>query len=315
MRDREQITTVDPKPDLSIIIVTWNSARWLPACVHAVAAAIEGLNADIWVVDNGSTDDTIETARRLLPTATVIANDQNLGFARANNQAVERATGRLFLLLNPDTEINAQALGGMLRVMESQSDIGLLGCRLVRPDGAPQECYGMTYPGVTNLSPAVRPGPGHPESLDVAWLGGACLMARREAVEAVGGLDPEYLMYYEDVDWGLRMRRGGRRVVYWDGGQVVHHGGGDSAQVPAYETARRYITSEMIFHSKHSGALRRTAVWTARFLRALRGVAYYGLLRGLGSRDRAGRYGRYRAWLAVLMRRGWRIRPNAETRV
>lgn len=310
----EQCSAVDQPPVLSIIIVTWNSARWLPACLQAVNAAIEGLNAEIWVVDNGSTDGTVETARRALPTGAVITNDRNLGFARANNQAIERATGRLFLLLNPDTEINSRALTGMMTAMESQSDIGLLGCRLVRPDGAPQECYGLTYPGVRNLSPAVRPGPGHPDLLDVAWLGGACLMARREAVEAVGGLDPDYVMYYEDVDWGLRMRHGGWRVVYWDGGQVLHHGGGDSEQVPSYETARRYITSEMIFHSKHSGTLRRGTVWVARLLRALRGVAYYGVLHGMGSRNRPRRYDRYRAWLAVLLRRDWRIRPDAKRR-
>jgi N-acetylglucosaminyl-diphospho-decaprenol L-rhamnosyltransferase len=305
---------VDLKPTLSIIIVTWNSARWLPACLRAVATATQALSVDVWLVDNGSADDTIETARRLLPGANIIANTCNLGFAQANNQALAQATGDFLLLLNPDTEVNAQAITGMIEIMRSQSDVGLVGCRLAGANGQPQECYGLTYPGVRNLSPAIRPGPGHPELLDAAWLGGACLMARREAVEAVGGLDSDYLMYYEDVDWGLRMRCGGWRVGYWDGGQVLHHGGGDSAHVPSYETARRYITSEMVFHSKHTGGLRRTAVWAARFLRALRGIIYYGLLRGLGSRDPAGRYDRYRAWLAALTRRSWRSRLHRESR-
>jgi len=296
---------MDAQPLLSIIIVTHNSARWLPGCLGAVVDAARDIAAEVWLVDNGSRDGSVEEARGLLPSVAIIANAENPGFARANNQAIARSRGGYLLLLNPDAEINEHALTGMIGIMERQPDVGLVGCRLVRPDGQPQECYGLTYPGVLNRSPAVRPWPGHPESVDAAWLGGACLLARRCAVEEVGGLDADYLMYYEDVDWGLRMRRGGWRVVYWDRGQVLHHGGGDTTQVPSAETARRYITSEMLFHAKHSSALRVTAVWTARFARAVRGMAWYGLLRMLG-RDREGRYGRYRAWAGVLVRRGWR---------
>ena len=240
------------------------------------------MDADVWVVDNGSTDDTIETARRHLPGINVIPNRDNLGFARASNQGIARSRGRYLLLLNPDAEINRSALAGMMAVLDSQPDVGLLGCRIVGPDGVPQECYGTTYPGIRHRSPAVRPWAGHPEFAEATWLGGACMLTRRQAVKQVGALDPDYLMYYEDVDWGLRMRREGWRVLYWDGGQVMHHGGGASAQVPSAETARRYITSEMLFHAKHSGALLGAAVWIARLLRALRGAAQYGLMRALG---------------------------------
>jgi GT2 family glycosyltransferase len=301
---------MDAQPLLSIIMVTHNSARWLPGCLASVAAATRDIAAEVWTVDNGSHDGSLEQARRLLPSANIIANGENLGFARANNQAIARSRGRYLLLLNPDAEINEHALTGMIGIMEHQPDVGLIGCRLVRPDGQPQECYGLTYPGILNRSPAVRPWPGHPELVDVAWLGGACLAARRKAVDEVGGLDPDYLMYYEDVDWGLRMRRGGWRVVYWDGGAALHHGGGDTTQVASAETARRYITSEMLFHAKHSGALVMAAVWTARLARAIRGITWYGLRRMLG-RDREDRYGRYRTWAGVLLRRGWHSRRPA----
>lgn len=302
-------------PLVSVIIITWNSSRWLPACLDALARATAGLPAEVWLVDNGSADDSIEIARRRIPGINVIANRENLGFARANNQAIARSRGRYLLLLNPDTEITEGALAGMIRILDAQPQVGIIGCRLVRPGGEPQECYGLTYPGIRNPSPAVRPGPGHPELVDAAWLGGACMAARRAAVEAVGGLDPDYLMYYEDVDWGLRMRAGGWRVVYWDGAAVVHHGAGDTARVPPAETARRYMTSEMLFHAKHRGAVFVAAVWAARALRALRGVAYYGLLRACGRSDPHQRYERYRVWLSVLMRRGWRRpRPKAGKR-
>jgi len=305
-------TSPGVEPLVSVIIVTWNSARWLPACLDSVARATEGLPAQVWLVDNGSADDSVGIARRHFPGINIIANRDNLGFARANNQAIERSGGRYLLLLNPDAEINRGALDGMIRILDAQPDVGLIGCRLVRPDGQPQECYGLSYPGVRNRSPAVRPGPGHAELVDAAWLGGACMMARRDAIEAVGGLDPDYLMYYEDVDWGRRMRARGWRVVYWDGGTVLHHGAGDTAQVPPGETARRYITSEMLFHAKHSGAVLMAAVWGARLLRALRGVAYYGLLRAFGWSDREGRCERYRAWLSVLLRRSWRGPRSAQ---
>jgi N-acetylglucosaminyl-diphospho-decaprenol L-rhamnosyltransferase len=303
---------MNAQPLLSIIIVTHNSARWLPGCLGSITAATRDTPAEVWVVDNASRDGSIEEARRLSPSVNIIANAGNAGFARGNNQAIARSRGSYLLLLNPDAEINERALTGMIGIMEREPDVGLVGCRLVRPDGEPQECYGVTYPGVLNRSPAVRPWPGHPELVDAAWLGGACLLARRRAVEEVGGLDADYLMYYEDVDWGLRMRRGEWRVVYWDGGQALHHGGGDTTQVPSAETARRYITSEMLFHAKHSSRLLMSAVWIARLGRALRGIVWYGLLRMLG-RDRSDRYPRYQAWARVLLRRDWtKAQPASE---
>lgn len=312
-------------PLLSVIVVTWNSARWLPACLGAVAAATAGLSAEVWVVDNASADESAAVARRYAPGANVIANAENPGFARANNQAIQRSHGRYVLLLNPDAEINAAALAGMIGVLDARPDVGLIGCRLVRPDGTPQECYGLSYASARHRSPAIRPGPGHPEFVDAAWLGGACLLARRAAIDQVGGLDPDYLMYYEDMDWGYRMRQGGWRVVYWDRGAVRHHGGGDSARVPAAESARRYMISEMLFHAKHSSAMVRRAVWLARFERSLRGLAGYGLLRLLGADRGNGRAARalrkcgasalrcerHRANLGVLLTRPWRIAPRS----
>lgn len=297
------------EPLVSVIIVTWNSARWLPGCLGAVAAAAADIGAEVWIVDNASTDDSVEVARRHCAGVNLIANQENLGFARANNQAMGRSRARYLLLLNPDARINRHALAGMVAILDAQPDIGLVGCRLVRPDGQPQECYGVTYPGIRHRSPAVRPGPGHPEFVDAEWLGGAVLLARRAAVEKVGGLDPDYLMYYEDVDWGRRMRQGGWRVVYWNGGEALHHGGGDTTRVPPGETGRRYITSEMVFHSKHSPPLVRSGAWGARLVRALRGVAYYGVARAFG-RDPENRYENYRAWLGVLVRRSWRARKR-----
>jgi hypothetical protein len=295
-------------PLLSLIVVTWNSARWLPVCLGAITAATEGLSAEVWVVDNASADDTVAQARQLAPTAHLIANTENLGFARANNLAIERSRGRYVLLLNPDAEINAAALTGMIAILDAQPDVGLIGCRLVQPDGRPQECYGLRYASARHRSPAIRPGPGHPELVDAAWLGGACLLARRAAISDVGALDPDYLMYYEDMDWGYRMRRAGWRVVYWDGGAVRHHGGGDTpTSVGARaESARRYMTSEMLFHVKHSSAMARRAVWLARFERSLRGLAYYGLLRLLRVPTSRNQYERHQANLRVLLTRPWR---------
>jgi GT2 family glycosyltransferase len=218
---------------ISVIIVTWNSARWLPACLASVARAIDRLSTDVWVVDNASTDDTLEVARRSLAGVNVIANPANLGFARAANQGMEASGGRYVLVLNPDAEISPDALRGMMAILDAHPDVGLVGCRLVGPGGETHECYGLTYPGIRNRSPAVRPRAADPELVEAAWLGGACILARRQAIAQVGGLDPDYFMYYEDVDWGLRMRRSGWRVVYWGGGEVTHQLGGCTRTVAA----------------------------------------------------------------------------------
>jgi len=233
---------------LSVIIVNWNGGDLLLSCLRSLREAIEGLPAEVWLVDNASSDGSAESAARELPTVRLIRNSENLGFARAANQALAAASGELLLLLNPDVQIDRPALARMMATMESDRRIGIAGCPSVDDDGRVAPGYELSYPG--KRARAVGSGNGGVER-DVAWVSGACLMARREILAAIGPLDPGFFMYYEDVDWCYRARAAGWRVVTRPDVLVAHKLGGSSAQVSSAETERRVVASRIRFYRKH----------------------------------------------------------------
>jgi len=268
--------------EISIVIVNWNGGGMLADCLRSAAAATGDLPSEIWLVDNASTDGSIERgletcfgSRDLArersphsPTVHVMQNHENLGFARAANQALEKATGNFLLLLNPDVQLGATALSLMLAAMRSDARIGLAGCPSVDQAGRLSPGCEMSYPGLRRK--VVCEGASsslfksaseerwesgqmanHSEILDVAWVSGACMMARREMRDEVGLLDPGFFMYYEDVDWCYRARAAGWRVVAVRGAVVKHELGGSSTLVAPAETARRAALSRLRFYRKH----------------------------------------------------------------
>lgn len=245
--------------DLSIILVNWNGGAALTACVESAVSATRKVEAEIWLVDNASTDGSVEQAAGAHPELRVLRNASNLGFARAANQAIEQASGAFFLLLNPDAEIDEAAVLRMLELMQKEGLIGIAGCGSIDASERPAPGYEMSYPGQRGTSITQAAGEGK----DVAWVSGGCLIARRVMVEEIGPLDPEFFMYYEDVDWCYRAREAGWRVVTLPELTIRHDLGGSSAQVPKREIARRAASSRVRFYRKHYSPL--SAGWmTAR---------------------------------------------------
>ncbi len=258
--------------DLSVIIVSRNTRELLRRCLVSVERSLAGSGWD-WetiVVDNASTDGTAALVREAFPHVRLIESGGNRGFAAANNRGLREARGRAFLLLNPDAEAVGNALPALLRELEADPALGLLGPALRRPDGTPEESR-RRFP--TRLTPflestliqrywrdnrplrryylADRPA-GRRQ--DVDWLVGACLLARRAAVERAGGLDEAFFMYSEDLEWCARLRRDGWRIAYEPAATVIHHGGASSAQA----AARRHIdfnTSKVLFYRRRYGRL------------------------------------------------------------
>ncbi len=237
-------------PVVSVVIVTWNSREDALRCLASVYLEAEAVPLEVIVVDNGSTDGTVAAIRDRYPDAVVRDDGGNVGFPRANNRALELARGRHVLFLNPDTEIGEGTLAACVEALESDPGVGVVGCRLVYPDGATQlECarnrYGlrdllsealwlhMLFPDSPTFNHHLMVGWDHRGERDVDAVSGAFMLARRDTVEAVGGLPEDVFMYHEDLSFCLRVQRAGWRIRYLGDVTTVHYSGRSSKRSPA----------------------------------------------------------------------------------
>ncbi|MCX7623747.1 MAG: glycosyltransferase family 2 protein [Thermomicrobium sp.] len=235
--------------ELSVVIVSWNVRELLPACLESLRAEIERseLATEVSVVDNGSTDGTVELVAARYPWVQLVALGENRGFSAANNVGIARSTGQGILLLNPDTVVLPGALAWLWRALHAAPHVGLVGARLLNPDGTLQSA-GYRFPGYVQnffdffpLHPRIvgsrlngRFGPGDglsPFAIDHPL--GACMLVRREVVEQVGGLDEGYFYYSEEIDWCRRIRAAGWTILTAPAALVIHHAGGSTRQVSA----------------------------------------------------------------------------------
>lgn len=234
-------------PALTVIIVTWNCRALALRCLATLARSALAEPPEVIVVDNASSDGTAAAIAATFPRVRVVANDQNRGFAAANNQALAEASGRHALLLNPDAFAeDPAALPALLRLLDDNPRLAIAGCRLVHADGRHQvgdagwrpglgslswHALGLTqvFPGRLRGAFLVRPDALGPGPVAVDWICGACLMVRMAAVRQVGALDPRFFLYAEDVEWGCRMRAAGWGVAYLPGPRVLHIQGGTQA--------------------------------------------------------------------------------------
>lgn len=213
--------------DLSIIIVNWNTKKLLIDCLFSIIKQTKGLSYEVLVIDNGSTDGSVTAVKELrVKELRVIENKKNLGFAKANNQALREAQGEYVLLLNSDTKIVNNALEKLVDFARSDEKIGLVGPRLLNLDGTPQpsvapfftlfKVFVWLFSGDRFLysSPV--------KTIKADWLMGAALMAKREMIEEIGGLDESFFMYVEDVEWCYRAKKAGWSVWFYPAAQIVH---------------------------------------------------------------------------------------------
>ena len=256
--------------DLSIIIVSWNTCRLLDECLDSVQQELARqrekmrLHAEVFVVDNGSTDGSVEMVRTRYPEVAVIANSHNPGFAGANNQALVRARGRYSLLLNPDTVVLPDGFGALVRFMDDHPHAGAAGSRLLNADRTLQpscspaptlarELWRMfhidwLYPyGEYDMRrwPLTEPRP-------VDSVQGAAMLVRRSTQDQVGLLDSGYFMYSEEVDWCTRIKDAGWEIYWVPSSQIVHYGGQSARQVADAMFLQLYRGKIQYFH-KHWG--------------------------------------------------------------
>lgn len=223
--------------DLSVIIVNWNTGALLRDCVESVYRETVKHSLEVIVVDNSSSDGSIEEVEREFKDTVVIKNNINLGFAKGNNIGVEAACGKYVVLLNPDTKVLDGALDKICDFMESAGDVvGAAGPVLLNKDGSFQKEQGNRFPGLRTafaqyffLSriPGVpgifmdrMPAAKGPRQVD--WLCGACLASPRKIYKEMGGLDEDYFLYAEDMDYCYRLKEKGYRTVFYPGASIMH---------------------------------------------------------------------------------------------
>jgi N-acetylglucosaminyl-diphospho-decaprenol L-rhamnosyltransferase len=271
-------------PDVSAVVVTYNAAPWIERSLESIRDAV----SELVVVDHGSTDGTLELVRERFPEARVI-EQENRGFGGGNNAGMRAASGDYVLLLNPDAWFLGNGLAKLVEFAEGHPGAGVVGPRLLHPDGSLQRSVrGFPTPWriatewffLRKLAPrsrmfnAFHGGPADHESVyEAEWLGGACLLVRRAALDEVGGFDEGFFLFSEEVDWCYRFRQAGWKVLFYPGADVVH-------VIGASHDPHRYtelVVSLLRFLRKHAGpgeAERARRVLVAAL--AFRGVVFRG---------------------------------------
>jgi len=287
--------------DVSVIVVNWNTRDLLAQCLRSVYDTMGDLDFEVIVVDNGSTDGSVEMVRRDFAQVQIIANAENVGFVRANNQAVERCRGRYILLLNSDTKVLPGSLAQTVQFMDAHPNAGLAGVQLLNPDGTFQASY-TPFPTLWRefliLSGSgrllIRPtfpsfGPQTEKGAQKikGYVEGAYLMARREAVDQIGGLDERIFMYAEEVDWCHRFHRAGWEVWYLPQAPIIHYGGQSSKQRQSRMEAELYC-SRVYFFRKHYGQAAALCLRILIYAMTLTKMLVHGVLRFL-TQGRRGR--------------------------
>lgn len=223
---------------LSILIVNWKSKDYLRECLLSIQSTRDALAPQIVVVDGGSFDGCAEMVAREFPEVDFVQSQANIGFGRSNNLGFQRVTGEAVLLLNPDTELSPRALNEMMAGLLDLPDAGLIGARLLNSDGSLQLSSVHSLPTPWNAavdSDCLRQrwwrvkGPAlGSQPMEVEAVSGACMMLRSEVFRRLGGFDPRYFMYAEDMDLCLKVCRSGLKIYHVSRAVVVHHGGGSS---------------------------------------------------------------------------------------
>ena len=242
---------------LSVVIVSYNVRELLTACIESVVKASEGIDAEVFVVDNKSADDTVEVISRDYPWVHLINNKENLGFSKANNIAIRQSEGEYVLLLNPDTVVAEGTLRGVVEFMDQHPEAGGAGVRMHNADGtlAPESRRAVPTPlvaarkmlGFTKRYYMSNLSWDKPGKIEV--VSGAFMMLRRKAIDQVGLLDEDFFMYGEDIDLSYRLLKGGWQNWYLPL-DIIHYKG-QSTQKSDFRYVHVFYQAMLIFFRKH----------------------------------------------------------------
>lgn len=230
----------DDMVDISVVLVHYKTPGLLRQCIESIYKVKPNVSFEIIVVDNNSGDNTPQWIDDDFPEVVMIANKDNRGFPKAVNQGVRKARGRYILLLNPDITVLEDSMDELFKYMETHKEVGLVGPKLINPNGSLQKScfkyypntriilYRRTFLGNFNgaqkvLKKFTMDEWDHNEEKEVAWVLGSSMLVRREAIEDIGLMDERFFMYMEDVDWCRRLWQNGWKVMYFPHVKMVHY--------------------------------------------------------------------------------------------
>lgn len=249
-----------PLPVLSIILVNFNDAAHLPECLSSIEANAGGIDREVTVVDNASTDGSAVLVPERFPRVRLVRNEKNEGFGRANNRAARDSRGEFLLFMNTDVVLHPGALGSLLGEMRAHPETGVAGPALLAPSGRFQASFGgrtgffseLAKKGLLNRlrTRALGNSRGRRE---VRWVSGAFLLARRQAFLESGGFDDGFFLYFEDIDLCERILEKGWKVVFLPEAVSSHHGGAVTSARPLRSRVE-YRKSQLRFYRKHGSA-------------------------------------------------------------
>lgn len=275
--------------DVSIIIVNWNTQKLLYDCLESIYAHTGNLTFEVIVVDNASSDNSVEMVKNNFPDVILIENESNRGFAVANNRGITIANGRYVLLLNSDAVIFDNALNKAISFADAHSEAGVVGCRVLNSDGTLESSCFM-FPSILNMILSItclhRIFPrsrffGRERMSWYDWsnackvdaVAGCFMLVRREAIEQVGLMDERFFMYGEDTDWCRRFHTAGWDVMFYPGAKVIHVSGASSSKDPV-KFYLEMLKADMQYWRKHHGRIGKSGYMVVTLLNnALRVVA------------------------------------------
>jgi len=250
--------------------VNWNTRDLLCHCLQSIIDTIRRARFEIWVINNGSTDGSVEMIEQEFPQVQLVCNDANMGFAKANNIGIQRSRGRYVCLINSDVQLLDGCLDRLFEYMELNPNIALAGPRILNSDRSLQiSCYAFPtvfntlchsfgldrlFPRSNRLGGLYRKYWPYDTVRRVEVVSGCFCMVRREAIEKVGLLDENFFMYMEDFDWCKRFRDAGLEIQYFPYVAAVHYGGGSSGHAPQIFTIEA-ARSSILYWRKHHGRI------------------------------------------------------------
>ncbi len=267
---------------LSVIIVSYNVRDFLGQAITSLKKALRNIEHEIFVVDNASSDGTVELVEKRFPDVKLIANTENFGFGKANNQAIQQSKGDYLCVINPDTIVQEDTFTTLLSFFDTYPDAGALTCKILNPDGTLQLACRRSFPtpwvaftkisGLANLFPKSRLFGRYnltyldPEQFyEVEAISGSFMLVRKETVDKVGGFDEDFFMYGEDLDWCYRIRQGGYKIYYVPDTQIIHFKGESSKKSPLAQRKLFYEAMNLFVNKHFSGS---NAILPSWFLNA-----------------------------------------------
>ncbi len=265
---------------ISVVIVVWNAQKYVLECLESLREHCRDTYYEVVVVDNASTDGTPELIERLFPEFKLIRNRENLGFAKANNIGISQCSGDYICLVNSDVKFRDNCLLMMSQYLSQNPGIAMIGPKMLWPDGRVRRST-MRFPTVWNLfcralglhrisrsrifGGQLMADFDHESTRAVEVLNGWFVMVRRNSLERVGLLDPQFFMYGEDIDWCYRFHKAGERILFFSGAGAIHYGGASSAKAPI-RFSLEMMRADWQYWRKHYGIVSQCGFLGTSFL-------------------------------------------------